>query len=113
MRIDDITRKAIQEAYRTGDYSYADLSRMFGVSSTSIGRIVNPDYQIREREKSKIRQRTYKPSKAAYSVNLRFYETEGHLIRKLKSVYNIQQYIKDLIDRDIKKTANKSSENTK
>lgn len=103
MRIDDETRLKIIEAYKTGIYSYADLARMFKVSSTSIGRIVNPAYQKRERENSKIRQRRYTPQKAVYAVNLRFYDNEDHLVNKLKSAYNMQQYIKGLIEKDIEK----------
>lgn len=103
MRIDDKTRSEIREAYQSGRYSYADLAEMFGVSTTSIGRIVNPDYQERERVNSKMRQRTYTPPKTAYAVHLRFYDDDAHLISKLKSVYNIQQYIKGLIETDLKK----------
>ena len=103
MRINDEIRAKIREDYATGKYSYASLGAKYGVSSTSIGRIVNPEYQEREREASRIRQRTYEQPKAAYAFSLRFSETEQALIDKLKSVYNKQQYIKDLITADIKK----------
>ena len=103
MRINDDIRAKIREDYATGKYSYASLGAKYGVSGTSIGRIVNPEYQKREREATRIRQRTYEQPKAAYTFSLRFYEKDQDLIEKLKSVYNMQQYIKDLIATDIKK----------
>ena len=102
MRINDEIREAIQKDYETGKYSYASLGAKYGISSTSIGRIVNPDYQEREREKNKIRQRSYNQPKPAYTANIRFYDKDQALIQKVKSVENIQQYIKDLIEADIK-----------
>lgn len=102
-RISDEVKDLIRRDYATGKYSYAALSAKYGVAGTSIGRIVNPDYQEREREKNRIRQRTYEQPKPAYTMNVRFYHGEDTLIDKIKSVDNIQQYIKNLIANDIEK----------
>ena len=103
MRIKEEIRKKIIEDYSTGQYSYASLAAKYGVSGTSIGRIVNPEYEEREREKSRIRQRSYEQPKPKYMVNLRFSEKDQALIDKIKSVDNIQTYVKNLIREDIKK----------
>lgn len=103
MKIKDEIRKKIVKDYKTGQYSYASLGAKYGVSSTSIGRIVNPEYQEREREKNKLRQRNYEQPKAEYSINLRFYKQDHELVEKIKSVDNKQTYIKDLIRADIDK----------
>lgn len=103
MRIKDEIREKIIKDYETGQYSYATLAAKYGVSPTSIGRIVNPEYQERERERSKIRQRNYEQPKPKYMVNLRFYEKDQDLLDKVKSVDNIQTYVKDLIRKDISK----------
>ena len=103
MRIKDETRKEIIADYKTGMYSYAALAAKYNISSTSVGRIVNPEYEEREREKSKIRQRNYEQPKPNYTVNLRFYDKDQDVIEKVKSVDNIQTYIKGLIRKDIGK----------
>lgn len=107
MRIKDEIRKQIIKDYKTGDYSYASLGAKYGISGTSVGRIVNPDYQEREREKNKLRQRNYEQPKAKYSINLRFSEQDQELIDKVKSVDNKQTYIKDLIREDLAKEKSK------
>ena len=103
MKIKEEIRKKVIEDYKTGDYTYASLAAKYNISRTSIGRIVNPEYQEREREKSKIRQRNYEQPKPKYMVNLRFYEKDQELLDKVKSVDNIQTYVKDLIQEDINK----------
>lgn len=103
MRIKDEIREQIINDYKTGQYSYAALGAKYGVSGTSIGRIVNPEYQEREREKNRLRQRNYTPEKAEYNINLRFYEQDLELVEKVKSVDNKQTYIKGLIRQDIDK----------
>lgn len=111
MKIKEEIRNKIIEDYKagliagskSGRHSYASLAAKYGVSSTSIGRIVNPEYQEREREKARIRQRNYEQPKAEYNMNLRFYEQDQELIKKIKSVDNKQTYIKDLIREDINK----------
>lgn len=103
MRISEDVKKQIREDYSTKKYSYAALAVKYGVSGTSIGRIVNPEYQEREREASRIRQRSYEQPKPAYSLNIRFYDKDKALIEKVKSTQNIQQYIRDLIAADIEK----------
>lgn len=107
MKIKDEIRSEIIKDYKTGLYSYASLAAKYGVSGTSIGRIVNPEYQEREREKNKLRQRNYEPKKAQYTINLRFYEQDQELIEKMKSVDNKQAYIKELIRKDITKKSSK------
>lgn len=101
MKIKDETKNKIRRDYKTGQHSYASLALKYGISSTSVGRIVNPEYQAREREKNKLRQKNYKQPKAKYSVNLLFYEQDQELLNKVKSVDNIQAYIKNLISEDI------------
>ena len=103
VKIKDEIRQKIIEDYKTGQYSYASLGAKYGISGTSVGRIVNPVYQERERERSKIRQRSYEQPKPKYMVNLRFYEKDHKLIDKIKSVDNIQTYVKNLIRKDIDK----------
>lgn len=103
MKIKDEIRNQIIEDYKTGQYSYASLGAKYGVSGTSIGRIVNPEYQEREREKSRLRQQNYTQPKADYNINLRFYKQDQELVEKIKSVDNKQAYIKDLIRKDIDK----------
>lgn len=103
MKIKDEIRNKIIEDYKTGQYSYASLAAKYGVSGTSVGRIVNPEFQERERAKNKIRQRNYEQPKAEYSINLRFYKQDHELVKKIKSVDNKQTYIKGLIREDIGK----------
>lgn len=103
MRISDEIRNQIKKDYATGRYSYASLAAKYGVSGTSIGRIVNPDYYNRDLVKTRIRQRTYEQPKPSYAVNLRFYDKDQALIDKVKAEPNTQQYLKDLIAADIKK----------
>lgn len=103
MKIKDEIRNNIISDYKTGHFSYATLAAKYGVSSTSIGRIVNPEYREREREKNNLREKNYKRPKARYNVNLRFGEQDQLLIDKIKSVDNIQTYIKELILEDISK----------
>ena len=103
MRINDKIREQIKKDYATGKYSHASLGAKYGVSRTSIARILNPDYREKERVASRIRQRNYEQTPPTYSVNLRFYDKDQELIDKLKSVGNIHQYIRDLIAADIKK----------
>lgn len=103
MRIKDEIRKQIIKDYKTGHYSYSALSGKYNISTTSIGRIVNPDYYEREKVKNKIRGQSYQQPKPKYNVGVKFYETDQALIDKIKSVDNKQQYIKDLIAEDIKK----------
>lgn len=103
IRIAEETREKIRADYRTGQYTYATLGKKYGISGTSVGRILNPDYEDREREKNRIRQRSYSHPRPAYSVNLRFSDKEQTMIDHIKSVYNIQQYIKNLIAADMKK----------
>lgn len=107
MKIKDEIRDKIIEDYKTGQYSYLSLAEKYGVSGTSIGRIVNPEYQEREREKNKLRQRNYEQPKAEYNINLRFYKQDHELVEKIKSVDNKQTYIKDLIREDIAKEKSK------
>lgn len=103
MRINSEMRKKIIEDYKTGKYTYASLEAKYGISRTSIGRILNPEYYEREKEKNKIRQRAYDAPPAQYTVNLRFYAQEQALIDKVKASNNKQQYIKGLIKADIDK----------
>ena len=104
MKINSEIRKQVIQDYKSGKYSYAALAAKYGISGTSVGRIVNPEYQAREREKSKIRQRSYEQPSPSYSLNLRFYDKDQPLIDKLKSVDNKQQYIRDLIRDDLDDT---------
>lgn len=103
MKIKDEIKNKIISDYKTGHYSYAALAAKYGVSGTSVGRIVNPEYREREREKKNLREKNYIRPKAKYNVNLRFGEQDQRLIDKLKSVDNIQSYIKELILQDISK----------
>lgn len=110
MKIKDEIRNKIIEEYNASlaagssrRHSYASLAAKYGVSRTSVGRIVNPEYQEREREKNRLRQRNYEQPKAEYSINLRFYEQDQELVEKIKSVDNKQSYIKGLIREDIAK----------
>jgi len=107
VKIKDEIRKKIIKDYKTGQYSYASLAKKYGVSGTSIGRIVNPEYQEREREKNRLRQLNYTQPKAEYSINLRFSKQDHELVEKVKSVDNKQTYIKDLIREDIAKENSK------
>lgn len=105
MRISDEIREQIRKDYATGKYTYRALAAKYGISYTSIGRILIPEYEEREREKNRIRQRerTYDQPKAIYKMNVSFYAQDQPLVDKVKSVYNIQEYIKGLISSDIKK----------
>ena len=105
--MNDEIRNQIIADYKTGNYSYASLSAKYGISRTTIGRIVNTDYAEREREKNRIRQRSYIQPKPNYVFNLRFYNNDQELLDKVKSVDNIQQYIKGLIREDIEKNTDK------
>lgn len=102
MRIRPEIRKQIIKDYKTKRYSYAALGAKYGISGTSVGRIVNPDYYEREKEKNKIRGQSYKQPRAKFTVSVKLYDKDQPLIDKLKSVDNKQQYIKDLIAEDIK-----------
>lgn len=103
MRIKPEIREQVIADYKTKQYSYASLGAKYGLSATSIGRIVNPDYYEREKVKNKIRGQSYKQPKPKHTVNVKFYEKDQALIDKIKSVDNKQQYIKDLIAEDMKK----------
>lgn len=107
MKIKDEIRNKIIEDYKTGQYSYASLGAKYGVSGTSVGRIVNPEYQEREREKNRIRKQNYIQPKAEYNINLRFYKQDHELVEKIKRVDNKQTYIKNLIREDISKEKSK------
>lgn len=104
-RIKPEVRKQIIADYKTKKYSYAALGAKYGISATSIGRIVNPAYYEREKEKNKIRGQSYKQPQAKFAVSVKFYEQDQVLIDKVKSVDNKQQYIKNLINDDIKKNS--------
>lgn len=101
-RIKPEIREQIIADHKTKKYSYAALGAKYGISPTSIGRIVNVEYYEREKEKNRIRGRSYTQSRAKHTVNVKFYENDQPLIDKIKSVDNKQQYIKDLISKDIK-----------
>ena len=103
VRIKPEVREQVIADYKTKKYSYAALAAKYGLSATSIGRIVNPDYYEREKIKNKIRGQSYQQPKPKYNVGVKFYESDQVLIDKIKSVDNKQQYIKDLIAEDIKK----------
>lgn len=103
MRVSDEIREQIKRDYASGFHSHRSLGDKYGVSRTTIARILNPDYVEREREANRIRMQSYEQPKPAYMVSLRFYENDQTLIDKVKSVDNMQQYIKSLIAEDIKK----------
>lgn len=101
MRIRPEIREQIIKDYKTKKYSYAALGAKYGISPTSVGRIVNPDYYEREKEKNKIRGQSYQQPQPKYTVNVKLYEKDQPLIDHLKQVDNKNQYIKDLISDDM------------
>lgn len=107
MKISDEIQEKIREDYKTGQYSYAALAAKYGVSGTSVGRIIKPDYRERERARNKARKYSYNSPKPEHSMLVRFYKKDQALIKKVKSVPNVQQYVKDLIEADIEKENNK------
>lgn len=100
-------REQIIADYKTKQYSYASLAAKYGTSPTSIGRIVNTEYYEREKEKNRIRGRSYKQSKPKFTLNVKFYEKDQPLIDKVNTVDNKQQYIKDLISKDMESDSDK------
>ena len=101
VRISKEIREQIIADYKTKQFSYAMLAAKYGTSPTSIGRIVNTEYYEREKEKNRIRGRSYKQSQPKYTVNLKLYEKDQPIIDHIKQVDNKNQYIKDLISKDM------------
>lgn len=106
MRITPEIRQQVIDDYKTKRYSYAALGAKYGISSASVGRIVNPDYYEREKIKNKNRWSKYQTVQPKYTLTVKFSENEQDLIDKVKNESNKRQYIKDLIKKDIENDAN-------
>lgn len=94
----------IREKYSSAKTTHRALAEEYGVSYTTINRILNSDYADRERARNRERN---KRNKDAYNMNSKYYtfcfntEKDADVIDKLDSVENRQGYIKELVRRDI------------
>lgn len=92
----------IKEKYLSCNASIRSIAEDYGVSRTTINRILNPQYAEAEREKCRQRwqknQAGYARRHYSFSLNT---NTEADIIKKLDSVKNKQKFIKGLIRKEI------------
>lgn len=106
-RLSEEQIEEIKREYTVNRTSYQALAKCYGVSSTTIGRIVNPSYAERERQANSAR---YKAKREIYErnrkrcVGLSLHNVyDADIIAKLESVPSKLGYIKELIRKDINK----------
>lgn len=93
----------IIEKYNTGRYSQRALAKEYDVSYASIMRILRPDYYAKEKEKNRIRMGSMPQptdSLKQYSIKLNP-SSDAAVIEKLESVYNRNDYLRQLVLKDI------------
>ena len=92
----------VREKYASGNYTIRTLALEYGVSHTTIGRIIKPENYKKEKEKNRIRMKNADYSTSTKSISFKFNtETDAPVIEKLESVPNRHDYLRQLILSDI------------
>lgn len=105
-----LTEKQIAEIvkkYKTGAATHRVLAEEYGVSRSTINRILNPAYAANEREANRERinrnRSLYEDKIKKYRLTLHT-SNDADIIEKLEAVDNRQGYIKQLIRSDIEQS---------
>ena len=93
---------------RENGQSYTDIAEEFGVSPTTIYRHLHRDYYARHKERAREYQRqkakqvieNRRSSHKVYTLSFHT-ENDAEVIKKLNSVDNVQNYVRQLIAADI------------
>lgn len=101
MKLNDKDRESLVKDYESGKFSYSSLAAKYGISRTSVGRIVNPSLYEKEKEKNRDRNKGYVNPHYQKPLLIRLYKKDKDIEDHLNNVDNVQAYIKELIRKDI------------